>query len=323
MKKASEHITNKSALKLDLSNSQKTALVCKALSVESRLQILQRLVKKPAILSELAADLDIPLSTIAMHIRILDEAGLINVTPLPGSRGSQKRCGAIVDSITIDIIKSLPQTNSSDLLFRQDMPIGNYFDYEVTAPCGMASDQGFICNDDNPDGFSAPERFDAQIIWLSSGFLEYRFAASELFRLGHKVERIEFLMEICSETVCFNEDWRSDVDIWVNGHEIGIIECPGDHGARRGRLNPIWWPDYATQFGDLHHITITQKGCTIDSQQVSAHTLESLSIDGKRGIRFRVGSKPNARFAGGFNLFGQRFGDYNHGIVMHVYGKHL
>lgn len=315
-------MANKSSIELNLDDSAKTAMVCRALSSESRLLILRSIVQQPATLSELAVSLNIPLSTMTMHIRVLEEAGLITVTPLPGSRGSQKRCGIAVDSITLEIMQNNLITNSSDLLYRQDMPIGNYFDYQVTAPCGIASEHGYISHDDDPDGFSTPDRFTAQIIWLSSGYLEYRFSSKEFYKPGYKVERIEFLLELCSETFCYNEDWQSDVSLWINGQEIGIIKCPGDHGGRRGRLNPEWWPDYATQFGDLHHVTITNTGCAIDSQVAGSHTLSSLFAKGQSGIRFRIGVKPDARYAGGFNLFGERFGDYNHGIVMQVYGKH-
>jgi predicted transcriptional regulator len=314
-------MTNKSSIRLNLEDSKKTALVLKALSSESRVKILRSIVRQPAIHSELAASLKIPLSTMTMHLKILEEAGLITVTPVPGTRGSQKRCGAAVDSITLDIMQSMPETNASDLLFREDMPIGNYFDYRVTAPCGIASERGYISHDDDPDGFSDPGRFAAQIIWLSLGYLEYRFPVKPLFTPGYRVERIEFLFEMCSETFCYNEDWRSDVSLWINGHEIGLIECPGDHGGRRGRLNPGWWPDYATQFGDLHHVTITNPGCAIDSQPAGRHTLSSLSMNAENGIRIRIGVKPDARYAGGFNLFGEKFGDFSHGIVMQAYGK--
>ena len=92
------------------------------------------------------------------------------------------------------------------------------------------------------------------------------YDSSKVFKMAeYHVERVEFLLELCSEIVGYNENWRSDVSLAINGKEIGIIECPGDHGERRGRLNPGWWPENATQFGDLHHIAITQKGCLIDS----------------------------------------------------------
>ena len=314
-------MTNKSFIELEIKEIEKTALVCKALSSESRLRILNTIVEQPAIISELASRLSIPPSTMTMHIQLLEKAGLIKVTPLPGSRGAQKRCGPIIDGVSIDIIHSLPISNTSRLLFQQDMPIGNYFDFQVSAPCGIASEQGYISHDDDPEGFFSPERFSAQIIWLSYGYLEYRFPTSALLGTGNQVDRIEFMIEMCSETFSYNEDWRSDVSFWINGNELGTIECSGDHGGRNGKNNPAWWPNYATQFGDLHHITITNERCNIDSQSASNHSLSSLSIEEHNEIRVRIGVKPDARFAGGLNLFGPLFGDFGHGILMQVYGS--
>ena len=319
--KRGEEMANKSLIQLEISNVEKTALICKALASESRLRILNSIVQQPAIITELATSLEIPLSTMTMHIKLLEETGLIKVTPLPGSRGAQKRCGPIVDQVMINIIHSLPTLSSAQLLYEKDMPIGNYFDYQVSAPCGMASEEDYLTKDDSPEGFCSPDRYNAQIIWLSTGFLEYRFPANTFLSDDTQVDRIEFLLEICSETFAYNENWRSDVSFWINGHEVGIIECPGDHGGRKGKQNPDWWPNYATQFGDLHHITITESGCSIDAQPASNHTISTLSIRENSEIRVKIGVKTDARFAGGFNLFGNHFGDYAHGFLMQVYGS--
>lgn len=314
-------MVNKSIIELDISNIEKTALVCKALSSQSRLRILNSIILQPAIITELSSKLEIPLSTMTMHIKLLEQAGLIKVTPLPGSRGAQKRCGPIVDQVTINIIHSLPAFSSSSLIYEKDMLIGNYFDYQVTAPCGMASSEKNLIMDDSPDGFSSLDRLDAEIIWMTTGFLEYRFPPNSISSNETTIDRIEFLLEICSETFGYNEEWRSDVSFWINDNEVGIIECSGDHGGRNGKHNPSWWPEYATQFGDLHHITITQTGCSIDAQPTSNHTISSLQLNNENENRVRIGVKPDARYAGGFNLFGKNFGDYAHGVLMQVYGS--
>ena len=310
-------------IQLSLDNIEQTALVCKALSSKSRLEILKYMGRQPAIISDLSSKLNIPLSTMTMHIRILEEAALITVTPLPGSRGSQKLCGVVANSITVEILKGLLKPNSTELLFKQDVPIGNYFNYQVISPCGIASDEGYIASIDDTDGFASPERLSAQILWFTQGYLEYRFSAKALNMRGYQLESVEFVVELCSEIVGYNESWRSDVSLWINDNEIGIIECPGDHGERRGRLNPGWWPENATQFGDLHHIAITEKGCAIDSLMVSSYSLSSLLENDAQSINFRIGVKPDARYPGGINLFGERFGDYDHGILMQVYGREV
>lgn len=311
--------TNKALMHLAAADTQHTAMVCKALASEARLRILQSLVARPAILSELAQQLNLPLSSLSAHVDLLEKAGLISVTSLLGSRGGQKRCAPIIDSVLIGIIDKAPDIASSGCMYRLDMPVGNYFDYEITAPCGIASAEGFLATDDDPSGFAGANHVQAQILWLSRGHLEYRFPAKELTTRIAKVDRVEFTLELCAETYGFDETWRSDVSVWINGVDIGFLECLGDHGGRRGLLNPRWWPAYATQYGDLHKIALTGTGSFLDAAQ-SPHTLQSLLEKNKDdSLRLAIGVKPTARYAGGMNLFGAQFGDHAQGIVMQVY----
>ena len=60
------------SLHMDLKNPEITALVCKALSSEVRLKILDLLTDYPKNISDLADILDIPMSTMTTHIRLLD-----------------------------------------------------------------------------------------------------------------------------------------------------------------------------------------------------------------------------------------------------------
>lgn len=48
-----------------------------------------------------------------------------------------------------------------------------------------------------PTAFYSPDRTDAALIWLTSGFLEYQFSNYPLQQ--DKVTQIEFSFEICSE----------------------------------------------------------------------------------------------------------------------------
>lgn len=302
-------------------NSDVTALVCKALSSEVRLKILSLLPGTPKNISDLANALNIPMSTMTTHIRLLEEAKLISVTSSPGSRGMQKRCGSIVNKILLSFsMDDLPQKPASSLLTEEEMPVGNYFDYEVTAPCGMVSDKEELIPNDNPSRFSSPERVRAQLIWLTTGYLEYRFPLDATHPFQTALERIEFSFEICSETYCYNEFWRSDVSIWINDQEIGYIECPGDHGGRHGLFSPEWWSDGLTQYGDLARIILTQNGCTLNAYTTDKHTITSLRIGEKPYISLKIGVKENARYAGGMNLFGEKFGDHAHSIIMRIYG---
>lgn len=84
---------------------------------------------------------------------------------------------------------------------------------------------------------------------LCKGFLEYRFPLE--IPPGAEIQQIEFTMERCSEAPHYDNEWPSDITLWVNDTEIGTWTSPGDMGGRRGKLNPPWWNDEGTQFGAL------------------------------------------------------------------------
>ncbi len=305
----------KETLSLNLENKEELVNLGKALSSSIKIDILHFLLQKPAIISDVAAHFDIPLSSAALHIKTLESAGLISVQPIPGSKGAQKLCGVLVSDIHVDVIPDA--WTKSRQLYREDMPIGCYFDYKVSAPCGIVSDQTDLGAEDSLTGFFSPERYKAQLIWLTYGYLEYRFSNTLL--KSNSANKIQFTFEICSEALGYNPNWRSDVSIWLNDIEIGVLQCPGDYGGRRGKLNPYWWSDASTQYGDLRKIWITEDGCYIDEQKVSDHTISSLGLNKNSYMSFKIGVKEDAEFAGGMNLFGEKFGDYPQNIVMEVF----
>lgn len=75
------------------------------------------------------------------------------------------------------------------------------------------------------------------------------------------------------------------------------------------------------QYGDLRKIWITDNGCYIDEIKVSDYTIKSLQLDTLNYISFKIGVKPDARYVGGFNLFGEKFGDYSQNIIMEIYNE--
>lgn len=231
----------------------------KAFTSTIRIDILEFLSAKPAIISDVAAHFNIPLSSAALHIKTLESAGLISVQHIPGSKGAQKLCGALVSHVNIDVCLDL-EVNPKHL-FREDMPIGCYFDFQISSPCGIVSEDVYLGVEDSISGFFSTERYKAQLIWLTCGHLEYRFSNTIL--KSNSANKIQFTFEICSEALGYNPNWRSDISIWMNNMEIGILECPGDFGGRKGKLNPYWWNDTSTQYGDLRKIWITEKGCLL------------------------------------------------------------
>lgn len=307
----------KEELRIKLDHQDKLVNVCKALSTPIKIDILRFLCAKPAIISDVATHFGIPLSSAALHIKTLETAGLISVQPIPGSKGAQKLCGVLVSRVDIDVLDV--DAINPNFLFRENMPIGSYFNYDVAPPCGIVSEVSDLGAEDSMSGFFSPERYKAQLIWLTHGYLEYRFTNTIL--KSTPSNKIQFTFEICSEALGYNQNWRSDVSIWMNNTEIGIIECPGDYGGRKGKLNPYWWIDSSTQYGDLRKIWITDHGCYIDEKKVSNHSISSLGLDKGNYMSFKIGVKSDAEYMGGLNLFGEKFGDHPQNIVMEIYNE--
>lgn len=307
--------TNKKRITLDLKNLQQTALVGKALSSEVRLEMLKLLIERSANISEMAAEFGLPQSSAALHVKVLEEAGMISVIEQPGVRGAQKVCGISFEDIYLNAFKHKVDQDDSKV-FRFPMPIGNYFDCEVEGNCGIISEKGYLGVEDFPSSFYWPDRTQAQLLWFNTGFVEYRFP-THLLRSG-QIQEVSFSFEICSEAPGYQNDWPSDISVWINGREIVTMTLPGDFGGRRGRLNPEWWGDTMTQFGLYKSIKINSLGCYEDDVKCSNLSLDSLRLEKGNYISFKLGVRPDALHVGGMNLFGEKFGDYAQGLVMKV-----
>ena len=197
-----------------------------------------------------------------------------------------------------------------------NVPLGSFFDAQIEGKCGIASEKGIIISDDNPAVFFAPQRIDAQIIWFSGGFIEYRIP--NYMMKDRQIDAISLSLELCSEAPNYRNDWKSDVTFWVNGVEVATYLSPGDFGGRRGRLNPEWWSDYSTQYGILKTLRITREGVYLDETAVNTYTIDKLKLTEGDYITFKIGIKKDAKNQGGVNLFGEKFGDYGQGLVFVV-----
>jgi predicted transcriptional regulator len=125
-------------------------------------------------------------------------------------------------------------------------------------------------------------------------------------------------MEICSEAPMHNDDYPSDITLWVNGIEVGTWTSPGDFGGDRGALTPSWWLDADSQFGLQKRWEITAAGSFLDGVQISDVTLESLRLGPESPISVRIGVKADAPNVNGINLFGRKFGNYPEDIVLRI-----
>lgn len=300
-------------VKMNLDDAGRLANTAKALSSETRIEILRQLRRRDLNVNEIAELLNIPASSSAAHVKVLEEAGMIKTTLQPGIRGSMKVCHIILDHIYVELNTARDLEQEEEII---KMPIGNYIDYKIEPTCGLVSSKGPIGPEDEPRCFYLPERTQAQLIWLGHGYIEYRFPTNSL--LNRKVSGLELTMELCSEDHEYNMDYPSDITLWVNGVEAGTWCCPSDFGGRRGRLNPDWWPDKNTQYGMLRTWRITQQGCYLEEEKTCDRALPAFHLGQKDYISVRIGIKDEAVNKGGFNLFGEAFGDYEQNIVMRI-----
>ena len=304
----------KKQINLELNQPKESAAVFKALASPVRLLMLQSFLenKEGFNISELAGKFKLPVSTAALHVRILEEAGLILTQEIPGLRGAQKKCTILAEDVYIKLHKYDDDKQTRDLSF--NMPLGNYFDFHVTRPCGMATRKSRIGVDDDTHVFYSSIRTHAQLVWFTSGFLEYRFPNHLVNRKD--LMKLNFSFEACSEAPGYNNDWPSDITVWINDHEVFTFRSAGDFGGKRGIYNPDWWPDNSTQYGELHHLDITPEGCFGNGRKTSDLGFESLGIANGDFISFKIGVKEDAECVGGINLFGEHFGNYKQNIIM-------
>lgn len=285
--------------------------IVQALNTSVRRKIMCLLRSSSYSIAGLARKLKLPISTVSFHVNILKKAGFIAVTVKHNTRGNAKLIARQIDRISIDFVT---QTHANkQQLFVQDIPLGSFTDAKVEAGCGMASEQGIIVADDMPGAFYSPQRIEAQIIWFSKGYLEYRIPNYML--KDKKVNAVILSMEICSEAPNYNNEWESDITFTINDVEVATYLSPGDFGGRRGRLNPEWWSDYSTQYGVVKALRITSDGVYLDETPVSTYNIEKLKLKEGDYFVFRIGVKDNARHKGGMNIFGEKFGDFSQGLM--------
>ncbi|WP_413375048.1 ArsR/SmtB family transcription factor [Alkalihalobacillus sp. 1P02AB] len=303
-------------LELSINDPDYLRKVSHALSSEVRLKMIKLLNMDNMNIHQLANALEIPISTGASHVKVLEEAGLIQTELRPASRGAMKVCTRNFDDIHIQLCSNEKYTQDYKN-FELEMPIGQYVDFEVAPTCGMANHEGIILPEDEPVHFYSPERSKAQIIWTRKGYFEYKFPL--VIPHESEIKAVQFSLEICSEAPNYDHNWPSDITVWLNGVDIGTWTSPGDFGERPGRLNPPFWKDLtSTQYGSLKTWTVTSQRTMIDEFYLSDVKIDDLGILERNFISFKIGIKDDAVHKGGMNLFGKEFGDHTQDIKLKI-----
>ena len=287
----------------------------KALASKPRIQIISLIKQKPLNINEIADILKLPQSTVATHISILEEAGLIETQNIKARKGTQKLCKPAFQELMIQFDES---QKVEDECMEIEMPLGIFTDCKVTAPCGLCSSEKIIGQLDMPSAFLNPDRMKAGLLWFNSGSVEYKFPNNTLYD-SRTLKKLEVSAELSSEAPGTNPDWKSDITIWINQVEIGTWTSPGDFGDKRGKFTPQWWKLEGSQYGLLKHFCVTGEGSFVDGEKFSDVTLAELRLEEHHSIRVHLGVKENAEHLGGMNIFGKGFGNYDQGIVLRAY----
>ena len=300
-------------------DSSRDNRVLKALSTEVRMRILELLQNQELNVMEISRQLGIPQSTAATSVLILEDAGLIDSHSANGVKGGQKVCTARYKEFLITFNPpSLPRENN---IIEVEMPVGLFTSYSVSAPCGLCSRDSIIGYLDVPGTFFSPDRIKAALVWFEKGYVEYKFPNNALYLEKGTIKRLELSMEMSSEVPGTNKKWLSDISVWINEKYIGVWTSPGDFGDRRGKFTPSFWKLEGSQYGILTTWEVTDQGTFIDRRQVSNVNLADLQLNDHHSVKVRIGIDENAEHAGGINIFGKGFGDYDQDIILKLYSN--
>lgn len=314
-----EALTSETKNQFHISNSQDEKSILQigyALSSPERLKILKSLLYENKSLATLSHELDIPPTSLSRHIDILTNAKLIFLNYQPGPKGHTKHCA--LASLGFSVSFNQNARVDQPTLYSVELPIGVFSHCHIEQPCGMLSKDSPLAPFDTPNCFFIPERIYAECLWFDRGFISYNFPSPDAEKLK-KASQISFSFEICSETHCYNNEWPSDITVYINKVEICTFTSPGDFGGRRGKYTPAYWPITSTQFGMLKRITVDKTGIYVDNQLIDKRDIfDELRLFEGSAIQLTIGIKDDAIHKGGINLFGKNFGDYPQGIIMTI-----
>jgi len=288
--------------------------VYQALASETRIEIIERLANKNANISDLAQQLKMSPAIVTRHIQKLEEAGIVKSERIPGKSGLQKVVGLAVDNIEILFPKKIFKEY---MLHLTDLKIGHYTDFEAKPTCGIATENEVIGKADDPKYFMDSKRVDAQLLWFSEGYVEYKIP--NLLGPNQIPEMIEISMELASEFPLSNNIWPSDITFYLNQVKLGTYTVPGNFSDVRGRYTPSWWNDKFSQYGLLKTIRINNIDTGIDGEPFSSVTINDIELNQSPFLTLRIAVEEESKNVGGLTLFGEHFGNHKQNIRIGIY----
>lgn len=301
---------------MKINTSENWLPVYEALASKVRLKLIGLLAGKSMNIKELAGEMGLSSAIMTMHIRKLEEAGIVKSERIYQNGAVQKLCTLVMTSLEIEF----PQKSADLRSFHEfSLPVGHYTDFSVTPTCGLATTEKVIGYFDDPRCFLDPQRVNSAILWFTKGYVEYKIPNHLL--PGQLPEELEISMEIGSEAPGVNSNWPSDISFYMNGVKVGQWTSPGDFGEERGKYTPGWWSDGVNQFGLLKVLRMNHLGSFIDGTKISDTTIDDINILNKQWT-FRIAVTEDAEHIGGVTVYGAGFGNYNQDIKFKLYYLH-
>lgn len=281
----------------------------KALGSDMRVEILKLLIEnKQMSMNQLATRLDITNGALTGHIKKLESCGLIAISNESAAHGNQKLCSIKTRKILFDIEQERPDDNAQVT----ELKVGQYSSRSIAPTCGIATPKSLIGETDDPRYFDHPDRFNADILWFTKGYVEY--TVPNFIPRNQRITGLSISCELSSEAPGINSHWPSDISFSINGIPVGVWTSPGDFGDAKGLLTPDWWPMNWNQYGLLKLLTVTDQGTFIDGLQISGVTIDQLKLAPGTPTLFRMSVLEDARNVGGLTIFGKSFGNYGQDI---------
>lgn len=287
--------------------------IFKALGSNIRIEIIKILRENNGMnMNDLASRLSITNGALTGHIKKLEDCGLISVTNESAGHGNQKICSVHLDKILIDVESPEEEVN----VYLAELRVGHYSNYDVYPTCGIATSTALIGETDDNRYFAHPDRYNADILWFTRGFVEY--IIPNFIPHSQKIDKITISAELSSEAPGVNDVWPSDISFYINDTFIGSWTSPGDFGDVKGIFTPDWWFPNWNQYGLLKLLVINKQGTFIDGLQISDVTIRDLNLTDKSTIRLRMAVNEDAEHVGGLTIFGKNFGNYNQDINIRI-----
>lgn len=281
----------------------------KALGSDTRIQILNILLENEQMsMNQLATELNISNGALTGHIKKLEECGLINISNESAGHGNQKMCSVTQDRIIVDIKKPIDYKN----VFETEIKVGQFSRHQVWPTCGIATRESVIGELDDIRYFNHPDRFTANILWFTKGYVEYTIP--NLIPSNQRITQLSISAELSSEAPGIDNNWPSDISFYINDTKIGMWTSPGDFGDVHGMFTPQWWPQNWNQYGLLKLLVINDYGTYIDGLKISDVSTLSLRLDYSSDIRLRLAVENDSEHVGGITLYGKSFGNYDQDI---------